>query len=1040
MTKRRVGKYVSLTVILTILCLLVFFLVVKNDVFGLSPSYKQYIDKATLREDNTIVTNEGGNRKDDMGSGAKPLSTAVPEAKGKKGSKTNPFVILEIVPDKAMQQLAYLTGNYEDSGLDAMQIGIDAIQSHPGQGTFADSPSLTNLGIRHDVGEWFCEYPYEVRKIGNEDETEKIMLAEVGKWYTIKIKQEDIEKAGYVPADLEKDLESYKNHDQNDKQGKYNKLKDILSSKYKKLFETDDRGNTIRQIAKEDGQNWTYKKKSKGVVHQEVKVTSEDTTDINRWNYSDQNTVKNVVKNNSQLFGRDINGNEITDDARKDLDNWSAEYTETKEYDYTVKTTEISDEDYAAYQKGNLKVTDLINKYPDLFQKDSNGKTIDSDRLSANGWEVKFDDNAKLEQTLEAGDGYLHYVGKGGKLDFKQTYWPNSQMEIIESEEGEWEYLTKLPEGKTGENDADKFNSWETNGGKDPSYYWTIEALQKAKNLPIVRVEYGKQYTFTYKKSIDFFEFSYDGGEKTVTYTFNYYGLKTNNILKRSLFYFKDEEECDNFQMQVICMTPAELNKLSREDKDDTLDLIERADMYYVSSYNTQTESLPQLYKLYHRFVAKDNPSYSFNKEDVKTFYQNDLEWDLCMKMLKRLTVNQNLPIVYTQAVGELIDNGVAGGEPGTVSDAWLYLSSQQKNWNSTGSLNNIAKLYLLSIQFDFFAKREDGYERTFTEDIMPNFKTVSLIKDAVPGADPDSATTTGYYEREGIKAVNGNLDEDDKERCFYLWSIWTFYPSAVSLSDPISGSTKDLLTKYGYAATYFDTNTGTPFQVTATHQMGSNGTDNQNVAIVYSTNSNVNQSTLISNTQENSGVVSTVMNTAFQILNRRPDVIEPLTVSVVKQKKLYEKLSDNEILIDYRAAADYEADKTLYLKVTVRNTNNEDGIIKSIALVNEDGNKPSHYGSGEPVPQFALNGSEQLKKEIIYDSKNKNGVKGYRVTNEPLTFYVPYQLSDWQKGYNIVEFKLQGRIFSTKLKKSVLGNVTTSGIAIDERKLFSLK
>lgn len=1044
MMKKRVGRYAGLTLAMTVLCTLAFLLVVQNDVFGLSPSYKQYIDKTTLKNDDTVVTSEGGNRKDDEGSGAKPSSTIVPTAEGKKGTETNPFVILEIVPDKAMQQLAYLTGNYEDSGLDAMQIGIDAIRSKSGQGTFADSPSLTNLGIRADIGEWFCEYPYEVRKFGSDTETEKIMLAEVGKWYTVKFTKEDIEKAGYNINDLDKALESYKNHDQNDKNGKYNKMKEIVNSNFTKLFEKDDKGTAIRDIAKEDGMNWTYKKKSKGAVHQEVKITSEDTNAINAWNYSDQNTVKNVIKNNPNLFAKDSSGNEITNDVRNDLENWSAEYIEKKDYDYTVKTTEISDEDYKAYQNGALKITDLINKYPNLFQKDSNGTAIDADRLSANGWEVKFEENSKLEQTLGAGDGYLHYVGSGkGTCDFQEAYWPNHQMEITDKEGGEWEYLTELPDGKTPENDADKYNNnWQTPNGKDPSCYWTIEALQKAKwNIPIVRVKNGKQYTFTYKKSIDYFEFSYDGGEKSVTYTFTYYGLKTNNVLKRSLFEFKDEEECDNFQMRVICVTPAELNKLAKEDTDTTLDLIERADMYYVASYNSSTSNLEGLYKLYHRFISKDNPNYNFNKDDVKTFYQNDLDWELCMKMLKRLTTNQNLPIMYTQAVGTMLDDGVTGGEPGANADAYLYLSAQQPNWNQAkGSLNNIAKLYLMSIQFDFFASKEDGYVRTFTEDILPKIKTVSLVKDAVPGADPDSATTTGYYEREGIKAVNGALDEEDKERCFYLWSVWTFYPSAISLSDPISGSTQDLLWKYGYAATYFDTNTGTPFQVTASHQKGSTGDDEQNVAIVYNTDSNVNHSTLIANTSENSDVLGTAMNTAFQILNRRPEVVQPLKVSVIKQKKMYERISDQMIFIDYNTSAKYKSDKTLYVKVTIRNMNDEDGIIKSIALVNKDGEKPAHYGSSEPAAlKAASENAERYEKEDIADSKGKNKVYGYRV-KDSLTFYVPYQLSDWQKGYNTIQFKLQGRIYSAKQKKTVLGNVTTSDIAISERALFSLR
>lgn len=1062
MMKKKTGKYLGLVLSLTVVCTLVLLLVVKVDVFGQFISKKPYVDENTVRADDTVVTDEGGNQKDSTGTGKEPVSEKVPTAIGKKGSETNPFVLLEIVPDKAMQQMAYLTGNREDSGLDVMQIGIDAIRKQTAW-SYADPypPSLTNLGIPHDLGNWFCDYEYEVYKIGSDEEKEKMHLAEIGQIYSLKINEEDIKAAGYNVDSFHKDADSYINHDGNDKAGKYKKMADFIS-KYPKLFEKDDKGNEIRDIAREDGQDWRLTKKSKGAVHYEVNLSSEEAEGINQYNYN----VANTIQKYPDLFKTDSDGNEISDAARKDLGNWSAEYTGTKSYDYSVKTTEISDEDYEAYRKGTMKVTDLIEKYPSAFKKDANGKEIERDRLSVEGWKLEEPKETEIPVVLDS--GYFHYVGSGGDFLYNQYKWLASFNGNVaayfptEQGKGDWEYVDKLPsDAKDG---GTQGNFW--SNFKDSGYYWSVADIEKNINQKVVRIENGKTYSFTYKKDVDHFVFSYDSGERSITYTFGYYGLKTNNILKRSLFSFADQKECDNFQMHVICMTPSELNELAkeeqkkeqeieekekqkealggkREDHHVILDMIERADMFYIAAYDKGTDNLGQVYGLYNRFIADPRvPDYDFgNEKELKSFYENDLEWSLCMKILKRISSNKNLPLVFNQKVGKMIEDGVEQDQGDSLTH--LYLTPDETNLAVKGSLNNLSKLYLISVQFDMLARKADGYIRTFTEDILPNIKTVSLTEKAVEGAEKGTAVTTGYYERNnGLKATGESLSEADKTSCYYLWGRWTFYPSELG-GNKDSYFNQDLYVDYGYQRTYFNTNAH-PFRdgQSMEHQSGSDGTDDKNVAIVHGgSNSDTNHSTLIGNT-ESSYIVNSTMEAAFQIMNRKPDVIQPLTVSVVKQRKMYERISDELVFIDYSKSesAKYKSDKTLYLKVTIRNINNENGIIKSIALVNEKGNKPSHYGDAEPAALKAASGdADRYEKESITDSKGKNPVHGYRVTDS-LTFYVPYQLSDWRKGYNKIQFTLQGRIYSAKLKKSVLGNVTTHDVMISERGLFSLK
>ena len=84
---------------------------------------------------------------------------------------------------------------------------------------------------------------------------------------------------------------------------------------------------------------------------------------------------------------------------------------------------------------------------------------------------------------------------------------------------------------------------------------------------------------------------------KVIKLKFQYIGIKWNDVLKRMLINFKDEidsdgkvtqtadQQYDNYHIKIVTVTPAMINEMDKNDTENTLDYIERADMFYISSY-----------------------------------------------------------------------------------------------------------------------------------------------------------------------------------------------------------------------------------------------------------------------------------------------------------------------------------------------------------------------------------------------------------------------------------------------------------------------
>lgn len=644
-------------------------------------------------------------------------------------------------------------------------------------------------------------------------------------------------------------------------------------------------------------------------------------------------------------------------------------------------------------QKFSREVYDvpaLIKKYPDFFEKDSYKNTIRKPaKEDINNWSVKKKTEVVKEEDLPEGvlERYTNRTAQIGQYGF-------------------WNNETNI--GWT-DSTSELYNYDNNQNGKEAS----------ALTGMMLKLSDNSNLTSKYVKSPQ---------ETKEVYTFSYYGLKNNNVLKRQLFHFTTQEAYDDFHMQVICMTPSELNAIGKKDTKEKVDMIERADMFYLGSYDSETNNIANVYKLYYKYV-ENQKDYQYDSSKVAEFMDEDLDWNLCFKLIYRLCNNKNLPLVMTNRLGNLEKYGTA--------DVKMYQSKKTPNVTRKATLNNLAKLYIIASQFDLTAKKEEdeSYIRTFYDDILMTGKLEQIALNETAKTDAKTpADNTGYYVRP--KTIETD-DLTEKQKCYYLWNPLTFYPEADEMdalwsTDSQCNINVDKFVSYGYNRSYFDVNDASNIFTSSKMGMKAKGSDGEhgNVAIPQNAN-NENYSTLLGNT-ENADVLNVAMDTAFQIMKNRPETVNNLVVKALKQAKKYVKLADDSVLIDYSSDRSYTSE-TSYLKVQIHDNNNtEDGLVTKISLKNE---------SGETAPGSNL---------ILYTTKDMttacekttySGKTGYQVkTSAPLTAYIPYSIKDWAKGYNIIEFETVGRTYSERKKKTIMGSPVTSQITIGERTLFSLE
>lgn len=1010
----------------------------KTDVFGKFIPQEPYVEGEpelmNAGENAVVVTNEGGNRQGEEGSGAEPCSEEVPTCVGKKGSKTNPFVILEIVANHCDQQLPYLAAEDDSQEpLDIMKIGIDVAKEKMQFYKPESSAPMKAVDLGESMGKWFAEYQYDVHKVGKVDKKEELPFVNIDKLYSFQITDDDIINAGYSEEEFAKHYTELGNNT-------ISGVKSFVEEYYPKLFEKDESGKTIRDIALEDNDNWYVQKVDRGDIQHNVTFTSDDLVRDN--GYKNYVNKYEILQENPNVFLHDSSGNKISVSARNDVDNWTGECTKTVSYDYTVVTPNIAEEDYNDYLNGKIQMKDLIGKYSNLFEKDKDGKAIEKSRLGVNGWELKKEEE-EFPETLNS--GYVHYVGNGGEYSCELN-WNPTRHELREKKGGEWEYLEKLPDGAKEANASDYWNGKFQN----TEYYWSVSELKKAfQNSEVVKIEKRGIYNFAYKNDISHYKFSYNGKQKD--YSFEYWGLRNNNILKRQLFQFKTQKEYDDFHMKVITMTPSELNEIADKDDNNKLDLIERADMFYVGcyQYNSTINIDKVVHDLYYSYTEKGKKE---QKDDskLKSFEEDDLDWKLCYKMIYRLCHNKNLPLMLTQGLGDIVNKGTASVP--------MYFESAQ-NQAHASTLCNLAKLYIIGTEFDLTAKKADDekYISTFYDDILSSGKlwNISLAPTSVSDEafkSENPAKNTGYYKRPKLAV---GVEQSESEKCYYLWNMLTFLPPDLEarlmqegylksgqIAIPYESEEKykeeleklkDIFEAYGYMRTFLDVQTTSKvlWGEQAMHQNGSDGTIG-NVAIPHDPNGDSHYSSLLGAT-EKGGNTNAAISAAFTILNKRPEVINPQIVKLMKQKKEYVKMSDTDALVDHSSEQTYQEDEKSYIKVLIHNNNNgEAGVVTKVTLVNEQ---------GQPAPtdsELKLYTAKDYLKEC---EKAKYGIyEGYNIPDgETVIAYVPYSLKQWANGYNIVEFETVGRIYSEKKKTIIFGKPIKTNINISERTLFNL-
>lgn len=918
MNKRRKRKLWMLPVF-TLALVFVIGLCWKTNVFGKFIPQEPFVEGEPEIINNTLVTNEGSNLKGEEGSGAEPCCEEVPTCVGKKGSETNPFVILEVVADHAQQQMSYLAMEENSSApLDIMKIGIELADK--AQRSYV--PGNNNIMSRTELlplGEWFSRWEYKVKPIGatglitEEKDLVSEYFIDFEKLYSLKITSEDLKKAGVEEEEFKKLFDEGKDEGKSNifTRPVYNHT--ALMNKYPELFERDSKEQKIRKIAKEDYVNWQTSRKTEVIKEAEVRE------------YSGNGFLLAVAPGQGEFsFVRQesdgVNIKRVFEKTKTDADRWI--YVEDEE--------DLPPESVAAYENNKARI-DIHGFY-------NHDKQI---------WYAGIDE---LTSTYRESD------------DITGMY-----MKLSDSPQMVCQYVI-TPE------------------------------------------------------------------EKSEVYSFNYYGICNNNILKRQLFQFKTQKECDDFHMKVVCMTPSELNEMAKKDTDQTLDMIERADMFYVAGYagegNDATAALEETYNLYYKYV-RGKEDYKYDETKVASFFDDDLEWDLCYKLLFRLCHNKNLPLVITNTVGKLASESVA--------NVRMYQSEQYPDVEIGSILSNLGKLYIITTQFDLTAKRaeDETYVRTFYDDILDKLQRIPLAEAGKNASASSPIQYTGYYRRPKV------VDSDDvveREKCFYLWNNLTFFPEALgnlfynNQQVSLSEENREQLKAYGYLPSYFDTTTSDKTFTDASQAEKAPGSDGHtgNVGIPHNGNNGAYYSTLLGNA-ESSYVTNTTMNTAFLIMNNRPEVVNPQVVKLMRQKKEYVRMSDVAALVDYSSEQTYQPNDKSYLKVLIHNNNNgQAGVVTKVTLINEQ---------GQPAPADSDLKLYTAKDYLEECGKAKYGIyEGYDIPDgESVIAYVPYSQKQWADGYNTVEFETVGRIYSEKKKKIIYGKPTKTNISINERTLFNL-
>lgn len=1016
---------------------------------------------------------------------ALPKIPGVKDSEGnyaKKGTASNPFVVLEIVPDQSQRAISYLVSSPEE-GLpyDPMQFGSNAMRT-----------------IKMDGYSSFVDF-----------------MCSPGYFSSVKGLFEATEK-------------------ENGLDGVSNKFHlDVLNQKFggpfaqTESFEIYDPNNTKNTV--DDEGNKVVTVPEKGVKADYIKNYYTVTLAPGTISDSDFNLSVKELKEKYEgynLFDIDDSGNSIKSFAVEDDANWARLKSDTPAFSYEVQIP--SD---VTFDPETTKVSEFAANHSELFEE------VSSEYLKSQ-YDLSWENQAKYTIEWDASkasvtSGYLKYVGPGnGDFTLLGTggQW-NPDSDKNANNQKAWKYVAdatpaqnlilNIPQNDTNYFSNNVFNSWNNSWKNEANFQGRYVKIGDEsgciKGLNAENILKLEGYTYTYK----------------------YYGLAIRDILKYRLFRFESEEEYDKFHIKVISLTPSEINEMDCYDTEKTIDYVERADMFYVAAFDkndsegAQIVNLPKIMN-----ASKDEFETLYNnfnknqgKDDAatyKTYFDNDLEWDDCMKIMYRLCTQQNLPILYENVVGDLLNKGV--NQDGSATHH-IRLNKDNTCYDQVGSLNNMAKLYLVTTQMDLTSQMVRDLvegEKNFFRDIYPEFKKIRV---AIPQSVTDEAEKidknepqkpvkkasqsneeyqilydqweedysnwrteqynkykdtdaykakytaryTGYYERfygdgQGACACT---DQTAREKAFYLWGKAMFLPDKVITdqnelvykADPDTGEV--LNPGYGYSRNYIESKSGKGADL-SNSKFGKPGEvnmqaatdvfedENANVVIVYEHEGDANPNmTILHNNSFNR-----VGKLAEWIISNTKKDPERMAVTILKNKDEYTKFTSTDIMLFYNQGEKYKGARNivLNLKLNVENFENIPGIISKITFINENDSTKniSYYPGGSGINQvydkvYGDSGKNLITKSITVSSKDKlitqadiSPVTGLAIdAKSSLDICLPFTLQQWCDGYTKIEVTTYSRSQFTALngkEKIAVHGPDKTVIGILGESLFDLR
>lgn len=219
-------------------------------------------------------------------------------------------------------------------------------------------------------------------------------------------------------------------------------------------------------------------------------------------------------------------------------------------------------------------------------------------------------------------------------------------------------------------------------------------------------------------------------------------GVPENKI---NNYYTDDEGKSHPYNIQVITVTPRELNRTENQP------VIDRADLIYFTSRDHFNGQLARVWEKYHPEKKLNNPP--------KELADIDLTWETTVKILEKAAVSgDTAPLIFDVTVFTEISNAYKMND----SPEKYYSDGTPVEKNTTRAnayCSNIAKLFLMTEQM------EPG---KFYNEYIKTGRIVSVPTKNAGNKEADqygTPMTTGYYT------------EQTAEKSALYWSVQTFLP-----------------------------------------------------------------------------------------------------------------------------------------------------------------------------------------------------------------------------------------------------------------------